>query len=373
MKHLIFMSVLIVLASCSLKEELIPISAADFAYEHNGKIIELFTLKNEKGVTCQLTNFGARIVSIYTPDKYGQMGDVVVGYGTGEDFVEKKENYFGTTVGRYGNRIGNAAFMVDGVEYKLEKNDGVNHLHGGGNGFHRQVWEIDSVEQASIIFSYISPDLECGYPGTVRVKVKYELTTDNELKIEYFAKSDKKTVLNLTNHTYFNLKDTGKTSINSCLMQINADRYTPVDDGLIPTGDLASVEGTPFDFNEPTKIGDRVDAKNEQLIRGKGYDHNWVLNTKGDVTMLAAKVVEPESGRVLEVYTNEPGIQFYGGNFLDGTDICKNNIIPGQRNAFCLETQHFPDSPNKPGFPSVALNTDEEYYSICIYKFSTTE
>ncbi len=207
MKYLIFMMALCVFSGCSQKEELRIISAHDFAFEYNNKKIELFTLKNDNGLVCQLTNFGARVVSLYTPDKNGKMGDVVVGYGTGKDFVEKKENFFGTTIGRYGNRIGNATFTLEGVEYRLEKNDGENHLHGGGNGFHRQVWDVVNVEQSAITFSYISPDMECGYPGTVKVKVKYELTTENELKIEYFANSDKSTILNLTNHTYFNLKD----------------------------------------------------------------------------------------------------------------------------------------------------------------------
>lgn len=373
MKYLIFMIALSVFAGCSKKEEFTVISADEFTYVHKSKMIELFTLKNDNGMVCQITNFGARVVSIYTPDKNGKMGDVVVGYGTGKDFVGKKENYFGSTIGRYGNRIGNAAFIVDGVKYELEKNDGYNHLHGGGNGFHRQVWEVENVNPSSITFSYVSPDMESGYPGTVDLKVRYELSAENVLKIEYFAKSDKNTVLNLTNHTYFNLKDAGKTSISNHLMKINADKYTPVDAGLIPTGELATVDGTPFDFRKAIAIGDLFDANDEQLKLCKGYDHNWVLNTINDAAILAAKVIEPESGRVMIVFTNEPGIQFYGGNFLDGTDIGKNNISFGHRSAFCLETQHFPDSPNKPQFPSVALNAGEDYYSVCIYKFGVTE
>lgn len=373
MKYLILIISILVIAGCTSKEELVPISAEDFAFNHKGKEIKLFTLENDNGLVCQLTNFGARVVSIYTPDKNGSFGDVVVGYGTGKDFVEKKENYFGTTIGRYGNRIGNATFSIDSVEYVLEKNDGDNHLHGGSNGFHRQVWEVENVDKSSIVFSYVSPDMEGGYPGTINVKVKYQLTADNELKIEYFANSDKNTVLNLTNHTYFNLKDAGKSTINNHLMQINADKYTPVDAGLIPTGELAIVENTPFDFRKATAVGDRVEADHEQLKLGKGYDHNWVLNTDNNVANLAAKVTEPESGRVMEVYTNEPGIQFYGGNFLDGTDVGKNNISFGLRSAFCLETQHFPDSPNKPEFPDVKLETGKDYYSVCIYKFKTTE
>ncbi len=371
MKQLYFLITILLFTACGQKEKLTVISADDFVYNHNNKDIRLYTLENENGLICQLTNFGARVVSIYTPDKNGEFGDIVVGYGTGKEFVEKKENFFGTTIGRYGNRIGNAVFSIDSVEYQLEKNDGENHLHGGGNGFHRQVWEVENVDNSSIVFSYVSPDMEGGYPGTVSVKVKYQLTESNELKIEYFASSDKNTILNLTNHTYFNLKDAGSSEINNHLLYINADLYTPVDAGLIPTGELATVKGTPFDFREETAIGERVSASNEQLELGKGYDHNWVLNTGNDVAIVAAKVIEPESGRVMEVYTKEPGLQFYGGNFLDGTDIGKNNISYGHRSAFCLETQHFPDSPNKADFPSVVLNSGEEYYSICIYKFKT--
>lgn len=375
MKYLSVLIVLFLFLACTPDKEnpASQISAEEFAFQYHGKEIELYTLKNNNGLICQLTNFGARVVSIYAPDKNGNLGDIVVGYGTGKDFVEKKENYFGTTIGRYGNRIGNAAFTIDTVEYKLEKNNDENHLHGGGNGFHRQMWEAESLSKSEIVFTYVSPDMEGGYPGTVDVKLKYLLTNNNELKIEYFAKSDKNTILNLTNHTYFNLKDAGKTSINGHLMHINADTYTPVDAGLIPTGELVLVDDTPFDFRKATQIGKCVDNDYEQLKLGKGYDHNWVLNTDGDISRLAARVVEPDLGRVLEVYTNEPGIQFYGGNFLDGTDTGKNNICFGHRSAFCLETQHFPDSPNKPQFPSVALSAGQDYYSICIYKFSTIE
>lgn len=370
MKNLVLLITLFIVVSCSVNEKQEMISSEKFAFDHNGKEIQLFNIENKNGMICQVTNFGARVVSIYAPDRNGILGDVVVGYGTGKDFVEKKENFFGATIGRYGNRIGNASFKVDDVKYKLEKNDGSNHLHGGGNGFHRQLWDVESASSSEIVFSYSSPDMEGGYPGTVNVKVKYQLTNDNALKIEYFANSDKNTVLNLTNHTYFNLKDAGKSTINDHLMYINADIYTPVDGGLIPTGELASVQGTPFDFLNATAIGARVDAEHEQLKAGMGYDHNWVLNTNGDVAILAAKVTEPETGRIMEVYTNEPGIQFYGGNFLDGSIAGKNDTYYSHRSAFCLETQHFPDSPNIAGFPEVYLNAGEDYYSTCIYKFT---
>ena len=369
MKYLGLIALIFMVFSCTQEEAPVGISNEAFSYDYNGKKIELYTLKNDNGVVCQLTNFGARVVSLYAPDKNGELADVIVGYGSGKEYVEKKENFYGAVIGRYGNRIGDAKFSIDGVEYPLEKNDGENHLHGGTNGFHRQVWDAKQISDTEVDFSLVSPDMETGYPGTVTVKVKYQLTTANELKIEYFATTDKKTVLNLTNHSYFNLKDGGRTSINDHLMYLNADYYTPVDGGLIPTGELAAVAGTPFDFTNPTAIGARVEADDEQLKLGGGYDHNWVLNTKNDVATLAAKVVEPESGRVLEVYTNEPGIQFYGGNFIDGKVAGKNDIKYGFRSAFCLETQHFPDSPNKPEFPSVIVNPGDEYYSVCIYKF----
>ena len=280
--------------SCEQKETVSLISAEEFFFKYKNQDIELYTLKNVNGMICQLTNFGARVVSLYTPDRNGVLGDVVVGYGTGKDFVEKKENYFGTTIGRYGNRIGNASFMIDGEEYHLEENDGINHLHGGSNGFHRQVWNVDRIGDSEILFSYTSPDMESGYPGTVGVKVKYELTTDNELKIEYFANTDKTTVLNLTNHTYFNLKDAGMSSINDHELYLNADYYTPVDDGLIPTGELNEVSGTPFDFKSKVAIGSRVDEDHIQLKLGGGYDHNWVLNKNANNVSLAARVEEPE-------------------------------------------------------------------------------
>lgn len=370
MKYIGLIAVLCVLFGCAEKQTAI-IDKDSFSFDYNGKKIELYTLKNENGLICQLTNFGARVVSLYAPDKNGKLGDIIVGYGSGKDFVESDEYYFGATIGRYGNRIDKGVFSIDSVEYKLEKNDGDNHLHGGSKGFYRQMWDVESATESEIVFSLVSPDMDNGYPGTVKVKVKYQLTANNELKIEYFATSDKKTILNLTNHSYFNLKDGGESTINGHLMYINADKFTPVNGGLIPTGELAVVSGTPMDFTTPTAIGDRVDTDFEQIKLGHGYDHNWVLNTNGDATKLAAKVVDPESGRGLEVYTCEPGIQFYGGNFLNGTATGKNGIKYGQRSAFCLETQHFPDSPNKPEFPSVTLNPGQNYYSICIYKFIT--
>ena len=369
MKYLGIIALIIMVFGCAQEEATVGISSEDFAFDYNGKAIELYTLKNDNGLVCQLTNFGARVVSLYTPDKNGKLADVIVGYGSGKDYVEKPANFYGAVIGRYGNRIGGAKFSIDSVEYQLQKNDGANHLHGGTNGFHRQVWDAEQISDSEVDFSLVSPDMETGYPGTVTVKVKYQLTAKNELKIEYFATTDKKTVLNLTNHSYFNLKDGGRTPIIDHLLYLNADYYTPVDAGLIPTGELAAVAGTPFDFTTLRVIGDSIKVDNAQLKLGGGYDHNWVLNTNDDVNALAAKVVEPVSGRVMEVYTNEPGIQFYSGNFINGRIAGKEDIKYGFRSALCLETQHFPDSPNKPEFPSVIVNPGDKYYSVCIYKF----
>ncbi|WP_461633045.1 aldose epimerase family protein [Labilibaculum euxinus] len=359
-----------VMMSCQKPQKKELISETDFSCDYNGKKVELFTLTNKNGLVCQLTNFGARVVSLWVPDKNGNFADVAVGYGTGKDFIDKKEYFFGGTIGRYGNRIGQAKFSLDGIEYQLEANNGENHLHGGSNGFYRQIWDVNQIDKQTLEFSLHSADMDGGYPGNVDVKVKYQFTDDNELKIEYFGTTDKLTVLNFTNHTYFNLKGAGAGTINDHQLMINADSFTPVDAGLIPTGEILPVKGTAFDFNNLTAIGERVDNDETQLTYGKGYDHNWVLNKSDEKLTLAAKVVEPSSGRILEVYTIEPGIQFYGGNFLDGV-VGKGNKKYDFRTAFCLETQHFPDSPNQANFPDVTVKPGEEYYSICIYKFSS--
>lgn len=359
-----------IMMSCQKSQKIELISKTDFSCQYNGQVAELYSLTNKNGLVCQITNFGARVVSLWVPDRHGEFADIAVGYTTGKDFIEKKEYYFGATIGRYGNRIGKAKFSVDSVEYLLQANDGENHLHGGVEGFHRRIWDANQINERTLEFSIYSSDMEEGYPGNVEVKVRYQLTESNELKIEYFGKTDKRTILNLTNHTYFNLKGAGQGTINDHQLMINADSYTPVDSGLIPTGEISSVLGTPFDFKNLTVIGERVDSENLQLEYGRGYDHNWVLNKSNEKLTYAAKVFEPNSGRILEVYTNEPGLQFYGGNFLDGV-IGKENKKYDFRTAFCLETQHFPDSPNHKEFPSVEFGPDKEYYSICIYKFSS--
>ncbi len=370
MKNIFFLMALLVLFSCTESHKLPAlVDEAKFKTEHDGKPVDLYTLKNENGMVVQITNFGAKVVSIFTPDKNGNFGDIVLGFDSAEDYFNTKEIYFGATIGRYGNRIGNAQFSINDTLYNLVKNDGKNALHGGLKGFNAVVWDANKINDKTLELKYLSPDGEEGYPGNLNVKVVYTLTDANELKIEYFATTDKATPVNLTNHSFFNLEGAGSGDVNNEILQINADYYTLVDSGLIPTGEIASVEGTPLDFRNPTSIGARIGDDFEQLKLGHGYDHNWVLNKAESGLNFAAKVVDPVSGRTLEVYTNEPGIQFYGGNFLDGTVTGKGGKKYVYRSALCLETQHFPDSPNKPNFPSTILKPGDKYYSICIYKF----
>ncbi|QGY46500.1 galactose-1-epimerase [Maribellus comscasis] len=333
--------------------------------------MKLFTIENKNGIKTTITSYGGRVVSLFVPDRNGNLEDVVLGYDNLADYLSSNEKYYGATIGRYGNRIGNARFSIGEKEYTLEKNNCDNSLHGGSGGFHNVIWDVKQLDKQTLKLKYLSKDMEEGFPGNLDVKVIYSLTDNNELKIEYFAETNQATIVNFTHHSFFNLTGNLEKSINNHILQINAESYTPVDGGLIPTGEISPVEGTPFDFREPVSIGKRVDEEYEQLILGKGYDHNWVLDASGlnkDIR-LAAKVVEPESGRTMEVFTNEPGIQFYGGNFLNGSDVGKNGIAYRHRTAFCLETQHFPDSPNIKQFPSTMLFPGEEYYSVCIYRF----
>lgn len=337
--------------------------------------MKLFTINNKNGLKAQITNYGARVVSLSVPDRNGRFDDIVLGYDSLEAYLDSNEKYYGATIGRYGNRIGQAKFSIGDQTYFLEKNSGQNSLHGGNMGFHNVNWKVNQLDGQTLELEYISEDMEEGFPGTICVRVLYCLTDDNELKIEYFASTDKTTIVNLTHHSFFNLTGNLRKTINNHILQIYADFYTPVDEDLIPSGEIALVDGTPFDFRVPTAIGERLDFPDEQLVFGKGYDHNWVLDVteKNKDICLAAKIIESISGRVMEVYTNEPGIQFYGGNFLNGNDIGKGEIPYHYRTAFCLETQHFPDSPNKENFPSVLLNPGEEYYSICAYRFGTID
>lgn len=348
------------------------ITKSDFGKTPEGQVSELYTLTNANGMQVAITNYGGRVVSILVPDRHGKMADVVIGFDHLDGYLGTNP-YFGALVGRYGNRIANARFKLDGAEYKLAANNGPNSLHGGVKGFDKVFWTAreSSKNPPAIELTYVSKDGEEGYPGTLTSKVVYTLEPDNALRIDYHATTDKDTVLNLTNHSYFNLAGEGNGDILKQVMMINADRFTPVDATLIPTGELRKVDGTPFDFRKPTAIGARINSDDEQIKLGGGYDHNFVLNRTGSGLSLAARVFDPESGRELEVSTTQPGVQFYTGNFLDGTIQGKGGKVIARRSAFCLETQHFPDSPNHPKFPTSELKPGQTYHYTTIYKFST--
>jgi aldose 1-epimerase len=341
--------------------------------------VDLFTLTNATGVEVRAMTYGATIVSLRTPDRAGRLDDIVLGYPTLAGYLEKSP-YFGAIVGRYGNRIAKGRFRLDGKAYQLATNDGPNHLHGGAKGFDKVVWTADtsrSDSSASITFAYASPAGEEGYPGTLQAQVTYTLTDRDELRVDYLATTDAPTPVNLTQHSYFNLAGGGggTRDILGHELMIAADHYTPVDATLIPTGELAPVEGTPFDFRTQTPIGARIEQNDVQLKRGRGYDHNWVLTRagarEGDLAP-AARAVEPTTGRTLDILTTEPGIQFYSGNFLDGTITGKEQRVYRHRDGFCLETQHFPDSPNRPNFPSTILRPGAEYRSATVFRFGVT-
>jgi len=360
---------MILTVSCSEKQtELMLINRQNFNRVIDNKQIDLFTLTNKSGLTAQITNYGGRVVSLWVPDKDGNFEDIVLGYETIDGYLQSNEIYFGALIGRYGNRIANGKFTLNDSTYTLAQNNDNNHLHGGKKGFNNVVWDAHQPSDSELKLKYLSIDGDEGYPGNLNVTVVYKLTDNNELEINYIATTDKATPVNLTHHSFFNLQGAGKGSINNHVLQINAAYYTPIKTGVIPSGSLEKVEGTPFDFTKPTLIGEQVNVNNEQIKYGFGYDHNFVLDGLGLKT--AAVVVEPNSGRKMEVITDEPGLQFYGGNFLDGKDIGKKQLPYDYRSAFCLETQHFPDSPNHEDFPSTILNKGENYTSTCIYKFS---
>jgi aldose 1-epimerase len=334
----------------------------------DGTKVEIFTLE-EGSLKARVMTYGARLVSLEVPDRSGKISDIVLGYESLDGYTADPKSYFGSIVGRYGNRIAHATFTLDGKRYDLPANDGVNTLHGGIKGFDKLVWKGQEIPHG-VELTLVSKDGDQGFPGTLTARVRYTLEA-HALKIEYFATTDKDTVLNLTNHSYFNLAGEGQGDILNHLVIIPADRYTPVDSGLIPTGELAPVAGKPLDFHKETAIGARIDDPNEQMRLGGGYDHNFVLNGKMGVLQEAARVVEPTSGRVLTVETTQPGVQFYSGNFLDGTLHGKHGHVYAKHTGFCLETQHFPDSPNHPKFPTSELKPGETYHSVTFFKFST--
>jgi aldose 1-epimerase len=361
------------LSSCFLnhkdEKKMEPKAAVSpFEFTVDGKQVKLFTLKNSKGMEVQLTNYGASIVVLKVPDKQGVTDDVVLGYDSIQGYINGK-SYFGCVAGRYANRIANAKFSLEGNAYTLAANNGVNSLHGGVKGFDKQVW--DAVQEGNrVTFTYVSADGEEGYPGKLTVTLTYSLDSNaNRLQLQYGATTDKATVLNLANHSYFNLEGQGKGTILDHEIMINAPSFTPVDSALIPTGVLQRVAGTPFDFTIPTKIGAGInDTSDLQIKFGLGYDHNFVLTPGDGILRSAAKVVAPQSGRTLEVLTTEPGVQFYTGNFLNGSEKGKGSVY-GHRSGFCLETQHFPDSPNQPFFPSTVLKPGETFQSTTVFAF----
>jgi aldose 1-epimerase len=333
----------------------------------SGQPVDIFTLRNANGIEIKATNYGGIITSIVVPDRNGRPGDIVLGFDDLQAYV-KDSPYFGAIVGRYGNRIAKGHFTLDGHTYTLAVNNGPNHLHGGLKGFDKVIWHAEPLAGSTgLVLSRRSPDGEEGYPGNLDVRVTYRLTDDNRLVIDYHATTDKATPVNLTQHSYFNLA--GEGDVLGHELTIDADRYTPVDANLIPTGELAPVEGTPFDFRKSTAIGARIDTPNLQLKNAGGYDHNWVLNRKGTGLQLAARVVEPKTGRTLEVSTTQPGLQFYSGNFLDGTLKGKGGRVYVKHAGLCLETQHFPDSPNHPDFPSTILRPGEQYDTQTVFRF----
>lgn len=350
-------------------------TSASFGEVPNGPALTIYTLTNANGVEVRTIPYGAIVVSVRVPDKTGKVDDVVLGFDRIDGYAGTHP-YFGAVVGRYGNRIAKAAFTLDGQEYALAANNGPNSLHGGLKGFDKKLWAAELFDRdgnVGVVYSLVSPDGDEGFPGNVKVQVTYTLTKNNELSVEYEATTDKATPINLTQHSYFNLAGEGRGDILGHRLTIVANRYTPVDATLIPTGDYADVENTPFDFRKPTPIGARIDADHEQLRHGGGYDHNWILNRDQDGLVHAARLEEPTSGRTLDVWTTEPGIQFYAGNFLDGTIKGKSGHVYARRSGLCLETQHFPDSPNRSSFPSTILRPGEQFRSKTVFAFGATK
>lgn len=382
MKKVFYLGLALCLFSCGNKQPQSPVnetkdqgitlmSDSAFTTTLDGKDIKLYTLESGNGITMQVSNFGGRVISLWVPDKEGKYEDIVFGHNNINEYIHYQgERCLGPVVGRYANRIAKGQFTLDGKKYQLPVNNNGQTLHGGTEGFDMKVWNVDSISKNSIALSYVSPDGEQGFPGTVTVKMVYTLTPDNEFKITYHATTDKPTHVNLSHHSFFNLKGAANGTILDHILTINARAITPVDSVLIPTGKLMQVEGTPFDFRQPTAIGEKINVEDEQLKNGGGYDHNWVVDRKSDKDIeLIASLYEPKSGRVMEVWSDQPAIQFYSGNFLDGKVIGKYGKAHNYREAVALETQKYPDTPNQPKFPSTRLNPGEEYTQTCIYKF----
>jgi aldose 1-epimerase len=343
-----------------------------FGKTGDGQAVDIYTLKNARGAEARITTYGGAVVSLKVPDRAGKFDDVVLGFDDLEGYL-KTTTYIGSLVGRYANRIAKGRFTLGGKEYTLATNNGENHLHGGVRGFDKMIWKARPLATRggqALELTYFSKDGEEGYPGNLSVRVVYTLTDLDELKIDYYATTDKDTVVNLTNHNYYNLAGQGNGDILGHLLTLNASRFTPTDAGAIPTGELRAVRGTPFDFTRPTAIGARIEQDEEQLKLGKGYDHNFVINGRAGVLRLAARVTEPTTGRTMEVWTTEPGVQLYTGNYLDGSDTGKGGKPYRHRYGFCLETQHYPDSPNRPEFPTTVLRKGARFRSTTVHKFS---
>jgi aldose 1-epimerase len=360
------------LLACASLADAQTVTKQTFGKTAAGENVDLYTLRNAHGVETKITNYGGIVVSLKVPDRAGKFDDVVLGFNDFDSYL-KNDPYLGALIGRYGNRIAKGRFTLNGVEYKLAVNNGENHLHGGIKGFDKVVWtghEMKTKAGPAVVLTYLSKDGEEGYPGNLNVRVVYTLTNNNELKIDYSATTDKDTVTNLTHHSYFNLAGEGDGDILGHVVTINASRFVPTDAGSIPLGELRKVAGTPFDFLKPNAIGARINQDDEQLKFGNGYDHTWVIDGRAGTMRLAATAYEATSGRMMQVWSTEPGVQFYTGNFLNGTLTGKSGKAYARRTGFCFETQHYPDSPNQPSFPTTTLKKGQTYKSTTIYRFS---
>jgi aldose 1-epimerase len=345
------------------------ISKTAFDVNINGKAVSLWTLTNKSGMEMNVTNYGGKIVSLLVPNKNGNLVDVVTGYNNLADYLKSGEPYFGAAIGRYGNRIANGQFNLRGIIYKLARNNDTNNLHGGPNGFHAVIWDARQLDESSLELSYLSVDGEEGFPGNLQVKMIYRLTDNNEFRIDYTATSDKTTVCNLTNHAYYNLSGEGSATILDHLLEINADGYIPTNEVAIPLGNIAPVSGTPMDFRTPVAIGARIEDDFQDLRFGNGYDHTFVINQGSEELHFTARVSSPISGIQMELYTDQPGVQLYTGNYMNGTEVGKSGKAYLKRAGFCLETQHYPDSPNQPQFPSVVLQPGDTYRHTAVHRF----